>query len=121
MSPGRPQVPHKQTKNPVVPAFDYAVGQVVEIDMPARLVDRQVLDEEQIAAVVDAVLAVEKALRLPHRRGMGSWTPPPGTWPLWPRNTSSRPSRVRLRGRFLPGYTIPARWVPCLRPISLQD
>jgi pyruvate, water dikinase len=44
----------------VVSAFDYAVGRVVETAMPARLVDRQVLDDEQIAAVVDAVLAVER-------------------------------------------------------------
>ncbi len=44
----------------VVSAFDYAVGRVIETAMPARLVDRQVLDDEQIAAVVDAVLAVER-------------------------------------------------------------
>jgi len=44
----------------VVSAFDYAIGQVVETAMPARLVDRRVLDDEQIAAVVDAVLAVER-------------------------------------------------------------
>jgi pyruvate,water dikinase len=44
----------------VVSAFDYAVGRVVETVMPARLVDRRVLDDEQIAAVVDAVLAVER-------------------------------------------------------------
>jgi phosphoenolpyruvate synthase/pyruvate phosphate dikinase len=44
----------------VVSAFDYAIGRVVETAMPARLVDRRVLDDEQIAAVVDAVLAVER-------------------------------------------------------------
>ena len=44
----------------VVSAFDYAVGRVIETDMSARLVDRRVLDDEQIAAVVDAVLAVER-------------------------------------------------------------
>ena len=44
----------------VVSAFDYAVGRVIETAMPARLVDRRVLDDEQIAAVVDAVLAVER-------------------------------------------------------------
>ena len=44
----------------MISAFDYAVGSVVETDMPARLVDRRVLDDEQIAAVVDAVLAVER-------------------------------------------------------------
>jgi len=44
----------------VVSNFDYAIGRVVETAMPARLVDRRVLDDEQIAAVVDAVLAVER-------------------------------------------------------------
>jgi pyruvate,water dikinase len=44
----------------VVSNFDYAVGRVIETAMPARLVDRRVLDEEQIAAVVDAVRAVER-------------------------------------------------------------
>jgi pyruvate,water dikinase len=44
----------------VVSNFDYAVGRVIETEMPARLVDRRVLDEEQIAAVVDAVQAVER-------------------------------------------------------------
>ena len=51
---------HQVAAKKVVSAFDYAAGRVVEIDMPARLVDRQVLDDEQIAAVVDAVLAVER-------------------------------------------------------------
>ena len=62
----------------VVSAFDYAVGRVIETAMPARLVDRRVLDDEQIAAVVDAVLAVERYYGYPvdvewvldrHRRG----------------------------------------------------
>ena len=44
----------------VVSAFDYASGRVVETAMPARLAGRRVLDDEQIAAVVDAVLAVER-------------------------------------------------------------
>lgn len=44
----------------VVSAFDYALGRVVETAMPARLVGRRVLDDEQIAAVTDAVLAVER-------------------------------------------------------------
>src|SRR4029079_3504973 len=45
---------------PVCPASDYAVGRVIETEMPARLVSRRVLDEEQIAAITDAVLAVER-------------------------------------------------------------
>jgi pyruvate, water dikinase len=44
----------------VISAFDYAVGRVIQSDMPASLVDRRVLDDEQIAAVVDAVLTVER-------------------------------------------------------------
>ncbi|HXV92699.1 MAG TPA: PEP/pyruvate-binding domain-containing protein, partial [Pseudonocardia sp.] len=43
----------------VVSAFDFADGRVTEIDMPANLADRRVLDDEQIAAVTDAVRAIE--------------------------------------------------------------
>jgi phosphoenolpyruvate synthase/pyruvate phosphate dikinase len=51
---------HQVAAKKVVSAFDYAAGRVIETDMPARLVDRRVLDDEQIAAVVDAVLTVER-------------------------------------------------------------
>jgi phosphoenolpyruvate synthase/pyruvate phosphate dikinase len=44
----------------VVSAFDYAIGRVIETEMPARLVSRRVLDDEQITAITDAVLAVER-------------------------------------------------------------
>lgn len=44
----------------VVSAFDYAAGRVVEIDMPSRLVNRQVLDDEQVAAVAGAVRGIEQ-------------------------------------------------------------
>jgi pyruvate,water dikinase len=44
----------------VISVFDYAAGHVVENDMPAWLADRRALDDEQIAAVVDAVLAIER-------------------------------------------------------------
>jgi pyruvate,water dikinase len=44
----------------VVSAFDYAAGRVVETGMPARLVSQRVLDDEQITAITDAVLAVER-------------------------------------------------------------
>src|SRR5262249_40456710 len=43
-----------------VSASDYAAGRVIETAMPARLADRRVLDDEQVAAVTDAVLAVER-------------------------------------------------------------
>jgi pyruvate, water dikinase len=49
----------------VISAFDQAAGRVAESDMPARLVDRRVLDDEQIAAVADAVLAVERYYSYP--------------------------------------------------------
>jgi len=44
----------------VVSAFDYAAGRVVETEMPGRLVSQRVLDDEQITAITDAVLAVER-------------------------------------------------------------
>ena len=44
----------------VVSAFDYARGLVVERDMPTRLVNARVLDDEQVGAVVDAVCAIER-------------------------------------------------------------
>jgi pyruvate,water dikinase len=49
----------------IVSAFDYAAGRVVETDMPARLVDRRVLDDEQTAAVAEAVAAIEKHYGFP--------------------------------------------------------
>ena len=49
-------VAHKK----VVSAFDFADGRVTEIDMPAKLADRKVLDDEQIAAVTAAVTAIEE-------------------------------------------------------------
>ncbi len=44
----------------VVSSFDFADGRVVEMDMPERLADRKVLDDEQITAVTDAVKAIEE-------------------------------------------------------------
>jgi pyruvate,water dikinase len=52
----RYDVAHKK----VVSAFDFADGRVTEIAMPAKLADRKVLDDEQIAAVVGAVTAIEQ-------------------------------------------------------------
>lgn len=43
----------------IVSAFDYAAGRVTEIQMPARLVGRRVLDDEQIGAIVAAVRSIE--------------------------------------------------------------
>ncbi|MDD7932364.1 PEP/pyruvate-binding domain-containing protein [Actinomycetospora straminea] len=48
-------VAHKR----IVSAFDFAVGAVTEIDMPAKLADRRVLDDEQIGAICAAVRAIE--------------------------------------------------------------
>ena len=44
----------------IVSAFDFASGCVTEIDMPAKLADRQVLDPEQIEAIASAVRAIEE-------------------------------------------------------------
>ncbi len=44
----------------IVSAFDFATGRVSEIDMPASLADRRVLDDEQIQAVSDAVKSIEE-------------------------------------------------------------
>lgn len=49
----------------VVSCFDYARGLVVEHEMPKRLRRERILDEEQIAAVVDAVLAIEACYGYP--------------------------------------------------------
>lgn len=43
----------------VVSAFDFADGRVAEVEMPAAFVDRRVLDDEQIAAVVETVTSIE--------------------------------------------------------------
>ncbi|MDD7964925.1 PEP/pyruvate-binding domain-containing protein [Actinomycetospora lemnae] len=48
-------VAHKR----IVSAFDFAVGAVTEIDMPAKLADRRVLDDEQVGAICAAVRAIE--------------------------------------------------------------
>jgi phosphoenolpyruvate synthase/pyruvate phosphate dikinase len=49
-------VAHKR----IVSAFDFAVGAVTEIDMPAKLADRRVLDEEQVGAIASAVRSIEE-------------------------------------------------------------
>jgi pyruvate,water dikinase len=49
-------VAHKK----IVSAFDFADGRVTEIAMPAKLADRRVLDDEQIAAVAAAVASIEE-------------------------------------------------------------
>lgn len=49
----------------VVSLFDHARGMVVEAAMPARMRERPILDDEQLGAVVDAVLAVERHFGYP--------------------------------------------------------
>ena len=44
----------------IVSAFDFADGRIAEIAMPAKLADRKVLDDEQIAAVSAAVSSIEE-------------------------------------------------------------
>ena len=43
-----------------VSAFDFAAGHVAEIPMPNRLRQRACLDDEQIAAITDAVVGIEE-------------------------------------------------------------
>jgi pyruvate,water dikinase len=43
----------------IVSAFDYAAGRVVETDMPRALVNRRVLDDEEVGAVFAAVRDIE--------------------------------------------------------------
>jgi pyruvate,water dikinase len=82
----RYNVAHKK----VVSAFDFADGRVTEIEMPAKLADRKVLDDEQIAAVVDAVIAIERHYGYPGGRGVGDRSAPPGRRP---GRASCRPGR----------------------------
>ncbi len=49
----------------VVSAFDHAAGRVVQVPMPVDLVHRRVLDEEEVAAVLDAVRRIEALYRRP--------------------------------------------------------
>ncbi len=43
----------------IVSQFDYSQGRVVEVAMPMRLRDRRVLNDDELAAIVDAVLSIE--------------------------------------------------------------
>lgn len=44
----------------VISSFDPAAGQVTETEMPAAMRDRPALDEQQVAAITEAVLRVEE-------------------------------------------------------------
>ena len=63
---------------------------VTEIDMPAKLADRRVLDEEQVGAIAAAVRVDRGALRLPGRRRVGDLA---GTAGRATRCASCRPGR----------------------------
>lgn len=43
----------------IVSAFDYSIGAVVETDMPERLADRPIVDDEEIRAIATAVKKIE--------------------------------------------------------------
>lgn len=49
----------------VVSIFDYEAGTVVEAEMPRRLRERPILDDEQIAAIVEAVSSIERHFGFP--------------------------------------------------------
>ncbi len=51
---------YKVSDKQVVSAFDYAQGLVVEHEMPRRLREEHILEDEEIQAIVDSVLAIEK-------------------------------------------------------------
>lgn len=48
-----------------VSAFDFSLGEVTETDMPARLQDRPVLEDDHVDAIATAVLAIEEHYRYP--------------------------------------------------------
>lgn len=50
---------YREHTKEVVSSFDYSRGRVVQVPMPARLANRRVLDEEELGAIVDAVLEIE--------------------------------------------------------------
>ena len=56
---------HDVSRKDIVSAFDFAAGVVVEIPMPTRLRERACLDEEQIGAITQAVLAIESRYGYP--------------------------------------------------------
>jgi pyruvate, water dikinase len=51
---------HDIAKKTVVSVFDYSVGRVVETEMPSRLAERAILDAEEIGAIADTVVAIER-------------------------------------------------------------
>lgn len=51
---------HDVATKTVVSTFDYAAGLVVETEMPSRLAERAILDEEQIGAIAEAVVQIEE-------------------------------------------------------------
>lgn len=50
---------YRVARKEMVSMFDYARGRVVEGPMPERFRDRRVLEDEEVTAVVDAVLRIE--------------------------------------------------------------
>lgn len=51
---------HDVADKGLMSTFDYARGEIVEAEMPARFRNAPILDEEQIGAVADAVCAIEQ-------------------------------------------------------------
>ncbi|MFF5988785.1 PEP/pyruvate-binding domain-containing protein [Prauserella flavalba] len=49
----------------VVSAFDFEVGRVVETEMPERLREARVLDEEEVTAIAEAVCRIERQYGYP--------------------------------------------------------
>ena len=106
-------VAHKR----IVSAFDFAVGAVTEIDMPAKLADRRVLDEEQVERDRVGGALDRGALRLPRRRRVGDRAPPscrrPGVHRADPAGDGDRGAGGGHPGHLRPGGAGPE--VPLLR------
>lgn len=51
---------YRVSQKSIISAFDFAQGRVREFPMPGQLVDARVLDDEQLAAIVDAVITIER-------------------------------------------------------------
>jgi pyruvate,water dikinase len=56
---------YKVSDKKVCSAFDYSRGLVVEREMPRRLREEPILDEEEVGAIVEAVVAIEERYGYP--------------------------------------------------------
>lgn len=62
---GRRVLSYAVSDKRVVSIFDYAKGGLIETDMPARFRNARILDDEEIAAIADAVSTIEEHYACP--------------------------------------------------------